>query len=93
MGKLKNAKIMLEEAVVDIVDEMSIDMWDEIEDMIEDRKDELREDVWNRITMLIEDHDDFNLFDMDDVDEILEDSIGTDLNNTVDDYIYTNWGM
>ena len=91
MGKLKNSKIMLEEAVVDIVDEMSIDMWDEILDMIEDRKEELREDVWNRITILLDDHEDLGLFDMDDVDEILEDSLGTDLAGTVDDYIYTNW--
>ena len=93
MGKLKNAKIMLEEAVVDIVDEMTIDAWDEVQDVIEDRKDELREDVWNRITMLIEDHEDFGLFDMDDVDEILEENLGTDLNGTVDDYIYTNWDV
>ena len=93
MGKLKNAKIMLEEAVVDIIDDMTIEAWDEMLDMIEDRKEELREDVWNRITILLDDHEDLGLFDMDDVDEILENSLGTDLNGTTDDYIYTNWDV
>ena len=93
MGKLKNAKIMLEEAIIDEIDAATIDAWDELLDIIEDKKDELREDIWNRIAILIEDHPEFGLFDMDDVDEIMEDAHGTDLNNTVDDYIYSNWDV
>ena len=93
MGKLKNAKIMLEEAVVDIVDEMTLEAWDEVLDLIEDKKTEIQEDVWNRITILLDDHEDLGLFDMDDVDEVLEESQGLDLNGVVDDYIYTNWDV
>ena len=93
MGKLKNIKIMAEEAVVDIIDDLTITAWDDIEDMIEDRKEELREDIWNQIACMFEDHEDFGILDMDDIDEILEDSLGTDLNNTIEDYIYSNWGL
>ena len=93
MGKLKNAKIMLEEAVTDIVDEMTLEAWDEVMDLIEDKKTEIQEDVWNRITILLDDHEDLGLFDMDDVDEVLEESQGLDLNGVVDDYIYTNWDV
>ena len=93
MGKLKNSKIMLEEAIIDLIDEMSIDAWDELLDVIEDRKEELREDIWNNVAIMIEDHEDFGLFDMDDVDEIMEEAHGTDLNGTVDDYIYSNWDV
>ena len=93
MGKLKNLKIMLHEAVIDVIDELSIDAWDEVEDFVENRKIELQEDVWNHLAHMIEDHEDFGLFDMDDIDEILEEELGTDLNNTIDDYIYTNWGI
>ena len=93
MGKLKNAKIMAYEMMIDVIDEHTINAWDEIEDYIENRKVELQEDIFSTISCMIEDHEDFGFLDMDDMEEILEDELGTGFDDTIEDYIYTNWNM
>lgn len=93
MGKLKNAKIMAYEMMIDTIDDLSIQKWDEVEDMIENAKIELQEEIWNQISCIIEDHEDFGFLDMDDMEEILEEELGTGIEDTIEDYIYTNWGL
>ena len=93
MGKLKDIKIRAHEAMIDIIDEMTIDAWDEVEDYIENRKIELQEDIAATIESMFEQDEELSILDADDYDLIMEDEIGTDLAQTVDDYIYTNWGI
>ena len=93
MGKLKDLKIRAHESMIDIIDEMTLDAWDEVEDYIENRKLELQEDIVANIESMFELDDELSILDTDDYDLILEDEIGTDLAMTIDDYIYTNWGI
>ena len=93
MGKLKNAKIMAYEMIIDTIDELTIDTWDQVEDYIENEKAELRDTIYSQLETMIEGHEDFGFLDMDDLEEILEEELGTGLDDTIEDYIYTNWGI
>ena len=93
MGKLKNAKIMAYEMIIDTIDELTIDTWDQVEDHIENEKAELRDTIYSQLEIMIDGHEDFGFLDMDDLEEILEEELGTGLDDTIEDYIYTNWGI
>lgn len=93
MGKLKEIRIRAHESMIDIIDELTIDAWDEVEDYIENRKMELQDDILATIEAMFEQDEELSILDADDYDLIMEDELGTDLAQTIDDYIYTNWSV
>lgn len=79
MGRIKHTEV----AVNEIVGNAAADSWSEAYDQIEDLKEQAREDIRAQVEEYLDSQD----IDVDDWESVMDE----DLNDFIDEYIYSEW--